>query len=122
MHFLSLEIDHVLSCALMVLNGTELKTPEQRQLWGDKSKFRVISRDFATLKISENIVEVEEVVIESRIMSFSEHFEARKFVTLLYIINNKGFKPILRFLLQNGRRIRNLLDHILNTLMGWNRR
>ena len=106
----------------MVLNGTELKTPEQRQLWGDKSKFRVISRDFATLKISENIVEVEEVVIESKIMSFSEHIEARKFVTLLYIINNKGFKPILRFLLQNGRRIRNLLDHILNTLMGWNRR
>jgi radical SAM superfamily enzyme YgiQ (UPF0313 family) len=113
---LSLEMDHVLSYTLMMLNGTEMNNPEQRQKWGYKTKFRVIPRDFTALKSGENIVEVEEVAIESNTLPFEDYVFTRKFIIVLYIINNRGLKPLLRFLLQNKLQIKDLVIRMLNSL------
>lgn len=113
---LSLEMDHVLSYTLMMLNGTEMNVPEQRKLWGYKSKFRVIPRDFTALRSGENIVEVEEVGVESNTMPFEDYIRARKFVIMVGVVNNRGFKPLLRFLLQHNIRIKQLLQSMLASM------
>jgi len=113
---LSLEMDHVLSYTLMMLNGTELNSPKERKRWGYKTKYRVIPRDFTQLANGENIVEIEEVVVESNTMSFKEYVHARKFVILVQVINNTGLKPLLRFLLQCDIKIGALVQALLSSL------
>lgn len=113
---LMLEMDHVLSYTLMMLNGTEMNTPEQREKWGYKTKFRVIPRDFSKLRTGENIVEVEEVAVQSHALPFEDYVEARKFVLMTGVVNNKGFKPLLRLLLHNKVQIKDLFLKMLESL------
>lgn len=107
------EIDHVFSYTLMLLNGSELNTPVEREKWGYKTKFRVIPRDFTALRDGEKVVEVEEVVIETNTLSFEDYVFCRKFVMLLVVSNNIGFRPLTRFILQNKLSLKELLLNVL---------
>jgi radical SAM superfamily enzyme YgiQ (UPF0313 family) len=109
-------IDNVFSYTLMLLNGTELNTPEQRTMWGYKTKFRVIPRDFTRLRNGENIIEAEEVVIASNTLSFEDYIECRKFVLLIVLIHHLGFRAYMRFLLENKLLAKNVFLRILDTL------
>jgi radical SAM superfamily enzyme YgiQ (UPF0313 family) len=109
-------IDNVFAYTLMLLNGTELNTPEQRSRWGYQTKFRVIPRDFTRLRNGENIIETEEVVIASNTLSFEDYIECRKFVLLLNVVNSWGFRAYMRFLLENGVHAKIVFLKILDTL------
>ena len=113
---LSLELDQVFAYTLMLLNGTELNTPAQRKQFAYETKFRVIPRDFTSMRTGEKVVEVEEVVVGSNTLSFEDYVECRKFVLILVVTNNMGFRPLLHFLLQQKLRVKDLLQRILNAL------
>jgi hypothetical protein len=62
------------------------------------------------------VIEVEEVVISSNTLSFEDYVFCRRFVLLLVVTNNIGFRPLLRFLLQNKIGVRTLLERMLARL------
>lgn len=115
---LDADIDSVVPYTLMMVNGSEMSTPEQRRKWGFKTKYRVIPRDFTALKSGCKVVEIEEVAIETNTMSFAEYIKARKVALLMRIINNPGYKPILRFIREQGLSIMALLTRILDGAEG----
>ena len=47
---LAAKLDYVQVYTCMLINGSELNTPEQRKKWNFKTKFRILPRDFTTLK------------------------------------------------------------------------
>jgi radical SAM superfamily enzyme YgiQ (UPF0313 family) len=81
-------VDTITAYTLMLLDGTELNTPEERKKWEFKSKYRVLPRDFGQLRNGKNVVEVEEVVIGSKDLSFDEYIAMRRFHFLLSVIYN----------------------------------
>jgi radical SAM superfamily enzyme YgiQ (UPF0313 family) len=96
------EIDSIVPYTLMLLKGSEMATPEQRQLWGLETKFRVLPRDFTKLKNGKNIIEVEEVVVASRTLSFEDYVDCRKMAFLIAVLNTTGLKAVSRLLVQSG--------------------
>jgi radical SAM superfamily enzyme YgiQ (UPF0313 family) len=81
-------VDSISGYTLMLLNGTELNVPEERAKWGFISKFRVLPRDFAKLGNGKNVVEVEEVAIGSKDMSFEEYIALRRYHLIISVIYN----------------------------------
>ena len=110
------DIDLVVPYTLMLLNGTELATPESRQKWGFKSKFRILPRDFTRLSGGRTIVEVEEVVIETNSLSFEEYVRARKIALLISAVNTIGFKALRRYLKERGVRLMDMLLRVLDAV------
>lgn len=95
-------MDEIVVHTCMLLDGSEMKTPEEMKKWDLKTKFRVIQRDFAKLNNGKNIVEIEEVVVGSNTLTFEEYVELRLLAFIIFV-TNKGivFEPIIKFLLQN---------------------
>ena len=56
----------------MLLPGSEMNTPEEREKWKFQTKFRILPRDFTVLQSGKKVCEVEEVIIASKDMSFDE--------------------------------------------------
>jgi len=71
----------------MMLNGAEMNTPEEREKWGLKTKFRILPRDFVKLSNGKKIVEIEEVVIGSNTLSFDEYVELRTLAFSIFVSN-----------------------------------
>jgi tRNA A37 methylthiotransferase MiaB len=96
-------MDEIVVHTCMLLDGSEMKTPEEMKKWDLKTKFRVIQRDFAKLNNGKNIVEIEEVVVGSNTLTFEEYVELRLLAFIIFV-TNKGivFEPIIKFLLQNN--------------------
>ena len=96
-------MDEIFVHTCMLLDGSEMKTPEEMKKWDLKTKFRVIQRDFAKLNNGKNIVEIEEVVVGSNTLTFEEYVELRLLAFIIFV-TNKGivFEPIIKFLLQNN--------------------
>lgn len=115
-HLLSLDMDHILSYTLMMLNGTELNSASEREKWGYKTKFRVIPRDFTELSDGQRIVETEEVAVESKAMPFSDYVYARQVVLMLQVMNGRVFKPLLKWLLRRGVKGTELFRQMLSDL------
>ncbi len=103
-------MDHVIPYTLMLVEGSEMSTVAEREKWGFKSKFRIIPLDFTKMKNGKNILEVEEVVIETNTLSFDEYIEARKLALVTKILIVVGFKPLVRFLREQGIPIMDVLN------------
>ena len=58
---------------LMLLDGSELNTPQQREKWGFKTKWRILPRDFVQLRNGKRVLEIEEVVVSSNTLDFGEY-------------------------------------------------
>ena len=101
---LDLDLDSVVPHSLMMLNGSELNTPGQREKYGIQTKYRIIPRDFTMLKSGKVAIEVEEVAIANNTFSYNEYIRARKMAYLISLIKNPGFNFILKFLSQNNIR------------------
>ena len=56
-------IDEVYIYTLMLLDGSELNTPKERQKWNFNTKFRILPRDFVKLKNGKIVLEIEEVAM-----------------------------------------------------------
>lgn len=96
------EIERVTPYTLMLLNGSEMATPEERERWGFKTKFRVLPRDFTKMKSGENIVEVEEVVVSTNTLTFDEYLECRTMAFLAEILHTSGLRAVSKLLVQSG--------------------
>ena len=79
-----------------------MATPTEREKYKFQTKFRILPRDFATLKNGKRVCEIEEVVVGSKDMSFNDYVELRLMGIVLWM-TNKGvlYDPVLKFLKQN---------------------
>ena len=94
-------IDHILVFNCMLLMGSEMDSPEYRQKFGLKTKYRVLVRDFAKLSNGKNVVEIEEILISSNSLSFEEWGQLRALDFILYLIKiGVLFDPLLKYLRQ----------------------
>ncbi len=95
------EIENVIPYTLMLLNGSEMATPAQREMWGFETKFRVLPRDFSRMKNGENVIEIEEVVVATNTLPYEDYVQCRKMALLISIFNTIGFRAIQKLFLQN---------------------
>ena len=107
-------VDTITAYTLMLLNGTDMNTPEQRDEWGFVTKFRVLPRDFGKLANGKNVLEVEEVVAATKDMSFEEYVELRRLHLIISTIyNGKGYAGLFKFFRQSKLDVFLLLDGML---------
>jgi len=96
------EIENITPYTLMMLNGSEMATIKERKKWGFKTKFRVLPRDFTKLSNGKKIVEIEEVVVETKTLPYEDYVYCRKIALLIAIFNTAGFKTVIKILVQNN--------------------
>ena len=106
-------MDDIQVYTCMMLNGSELNIPTEREKWGLKTKYRILSRDFVKLSNNKNIIETEEVVISSNTLDFDEYIDLRLLAFAIWV-TNKGivYDPILKFLRQNQIDVFELFTNI----------
>ncbi|MGI0010646.1 MAG: B12-binding domain-containing radical SAM protein [Nitrosopumilaceae archaeon] len=93
------QLDFIQVYTCMLLNGSELNTPEQRKKWGFKSKFRILPRDFATISNGKKVIEVEEVVVGSNTLTFDEYVDLRLLAFAIWVTNiGIIYDPLLKLL------------------------
>jgi len=92
-------MDEIQVHTCMLLDGSEMGTPNERKKWKLNTKFRIIQRDFAELSNGKKVMEIEEVVISSEHMSFDEYVDLRILAFVIYV-SNRGtvYDPITKFL------------------------
>ena len=113
-NLLDAEIDNIFAWTLMLLNGSELNTPAQKELYNYKTKFRVIPRDFTKLRSGKNVVEVEEVIVETNDLPFDDYIYCRKLIVLVAAANNFGFRPLIKYLVQNNIRFIDVITKMVS--------
>ena len=114
---LGARLDNIQVYTCMLINGSELNTPEQRKKWNFKTKFRILPRDFTTLRNGKNIIETEEVIVGSDTLTFEEYIELRSlsfniFVTNIGII----YDSFLKFLRQNNIEVFDLFFQMVKQI------
>lgn len=107
------DVDQYLVYTLMLLNGSELATPEERKKWGFNTKFRILPRSFTELKSGKKIMEIEEVVVSSNTLSFDEYVKVRLLAFSIFVTNQTSYKPIIKFLRQTNVDIFDLFNRPL---------
>jgi radical SAM superfamily enzyme YgiQ (UPF0313 family) len=107
-------VDTITAYTLMLLNGTDMNTPQQREKWGFVGKFRVLPRDFGKLADGRNVVEVEEVVAATKDLSFEDYVELRRLHLIISTIyNGKGYAGLFKFFRQSELDVFLLLEGML---------
>jgi radical SAM superfamily enzyme YgiQ (UPF0313 family) len=84
---------------LMLLHGTEFKSPEYRSEFGIKGKFRIVPLNFGEYADTK-IFDFEEVCIENKDMSFDDYVYLRGFALLVEALLNG--RPFEEFFLYAG--------------------
>jgi len=108
-NMLKVDVDEYLIYTLMLLHGSELNTPIERQKWGFNTKFRILPRSFTQFE-GKKIMEIEEVVVSSNSLSFNDYVKLRQLAFSMFIINQISFKPLIKFLRQNKIDLFNLFE------------
>jgi radical SAM superfamily enzyme YgiQ (UPF0313 family) len=108
-------VDSVIAYTLMLLHGTDMNLPEERKKWGFLTRFRVLPRDFGKLSNGRNVIEVEEVAVASKDLSFAEYVVLRRLhliVSAAY--NGKAFAALLKLFQQMHLDVFTLLRALLD--------
>jgi len=84
------EINQVHNFQLMMLKGSELETMETRNLFRFESRFRVLPKNFGVYA-DERVLDVEEIVVATDTLSFSNYIQARKFHLTSSVFQNDGW-------------------------------
>jgi radical SAM superfamily enzyme YgiQ (UPF0313 family) len=97
------KLDSIQVYTCMLLDGSEMATPQQRKKWNFKTKFRVLPGNFSKISNGNKIIEIEEVIVGSDALTFDEYLELRMFAFVLWT-STVGiiYDPILKFLRQNN--------------------
>lgn len=115
---IDLGVDNVFAYTLMLLNGSELYTPEEMLKWEYKTKFRVIPRDFTWVEpLGKGVVEVEEVVVASNSLTFEDYVYCRQFVLLVNLITQDGYKAVNKWLREAGIGSREVITETLTEIL-----
>lgn len=95
-------MDYIVIHNCMLLDGSEMATPKERQKWNFKTKFRIIPRDFAKLSNGKKICEIEEIIVGSDTMNFDEFLKLRRLGFVLWVTNQGVvYDAIIKFLREN---------------------
>lgn len=96
-------LDAIWVYTCMLLDGSEMATPHERNKWNFKTKFRILPGDFSKISNGRNVLEIEEVIVGSNSLTFEEYVELRMFAFILWS-STIGiiYDPILKFLRQNN--------------------
>lgn len=110
-------VDTITPYTLMLLNGTELNTPESRSRWDLQTRFRVLPRDFGQLASGRRVIEAEEVVIGTRDLSFDDYLKMRRFHFLISVVyNGKPCASLFKLFRELELDIFPLLDDMASTI------
>jgi hypothetical protein len=94
--------NHVNTYQLMMLPGTEIDSPETRQKFDMKTRFRILPRCFGYYDVlGKQMVaaEIEEVCVSTNTLSFEDYIKCRKMHLLIHIYHNDGlFNTALEFI------------------------
>jgi radical SAM superfamily enzyme YgiQ (UPF0313 family) len=114
---LSAKLDYVQVYTCMLINGAELNTPEQRKKWNFKTKFRILPRDFTTLKNGKNVIETEEIIVGSDTLTFEEYIELR-LLSFSIFVTNIGiiYASLLKFLRENDIEVFELFFQMMKQI------
>lgn len=94
----SANIDFIKAYTLMLLAGSELATPAQREKWGFVTKFRPLTMDFAELSNGRRVIEIEEVVVGSKTLSYDDYVDLRVLAFTLWIMTREvAYDALLKF-------------------------
>lgn len=114
---LSAKLDYVMVYTCMLINGSELNTPEQRKKWNFKTKYRILPRDFTTLQNGKNVIETEEIIVGSDILTFEEYIELRMLSFSIFVTNiGIIYTSILKFLRENDIEVFELFFQMLKQI------
>ena len=114
---LAAKLDFVEVYSCMLLNGSELNTPEQRKKWNFQTKFRILPRDFTTLRNGKNVIETEEIVVGSNTLSFEEYIELRTLSFSIYVTNiGIVYDSLLKFLRENNIEVFDLFFQMMKQI------
>ena len=104
------DVDEVFIWTLMMLDGSELNVPKEREKWGIKTKYRMIPRDFVKLSNGKVVVEIEEVGVSTNTLSFEEYVDLR-LLALVVKVTKTGlvFDPVLKFLKEQNLDVFDLI-------------
>jgi radical SAM superfamily enzyme YgiQ (UPF0313 family) len=110
-------LDSIQVYTCMLLDGSEMATPQQRNKWNFKTKFRVLPSDFSKISNGKNVVEIEEVIVGSNTLTFDEYLELRMFAFILWT-STFGiiYDPILKFLRQKNVDIFDLFFRMMKKI------
>lgn len=93
------KINYIVVYTCMLLNGSEMNTPEQRKKWDFNTKYRILPRDFTKLSNGKIVLEVEEVVVGTNTLLFDEYLDLRILSFAIYVTNiGVVFDALLKFL------------------------
>ena len=111
------DVDEILIWTLMMLDGSELNVPSEREKWGIKTKYRMIPRDFVKLSNGKVVAEIEEVGIGSSTLSFDEYVQLR-LLSIILIATKSGniYEPLLKFLREQNIDSFDLLHMMLKNI------
>ena len=111
------KIDYIEIHSCMLLDGAEMNTPQEREKWGFKTKFRIIPRDFVKLKNGKVIMEIEEIIVGLKTLTFEEYVKLRMLAFSVFVTNfDIGFKSIINLLRENKIDVFNLFNEIIQNL------
>jgi len=93
-------IDSISTYQMMLLYGTEMNSQAERRRWGFTTKFRILPRDFAKLTTAKkNVVEVEEIVVATKTLSFEDYIQARRLHFIVSVVyDGKPFAALFKLL------------------------
>jgi radical SAM superfamily enzyme YgiQ (UPF0313 family) len=98
----SANIDFIKGYTLMLLAGSELATPAEREKWGFVTKFRPLTMDFAELSNGRRVIETEEIVVGSNTLSYDEYVDLRVLAFTLWVMTRGlAYDALLKFLKQH---------------------
>jgi hypothetical protein len=114
---LAAKLDYVMVYTCMLINGSELNTPEERKKWNFKTKFRILPRDFVTLQNGKNVIETEEIIVGSDILTFEEYIELRMLSFSIFVTNiGIIYTSMLKFLRENDIEVFELFFQMLKQI------
>lgn len=95
------KLDDILQYTCMILQGSEMGTPEYISKWGFQTKYQILPEDFTTLSNGKRVCEYAEYVVGSNDLSFNEYLELRMIALTLWL-TNKGvlYNSLLKLLRQ----------------------
>lgn len=111
---LKAQIDDIQVYTLILFKGSELNTAEERKKWNFKTKFRILSKDFAKLSNGKKIIEIEEVVIASDTLSFDDYVKIRVMAFIIEITNiGIVYDVILKYIRQKKIDVFELFERMI---------
>ena len=111
------KMDEILVHTCILLDGSELNTPQERKKWKFETKFRVIPKDFAKLSNGRKVVETEEIIVGSNTLTFDEYVELRVLAFIIFVTNMAVvYDALLKFLREQNVGVFELYYKMLKQL------